>query len=280
MQRLFAPLYTFYSTIFYGGGLSGGKVLSPLGRRYGWKPDLPDIRDTYHSVHLITENLPSCVDLRATNMPPVYDQGHLGSCTANAIAGALHYDELKQSLPNVAAPSRLFIYYNERDMEGNVGTDSGAAIRDGIQSVHTQGYCNETTWPYDITRFTQKPSTACYTEALQHTTLEYKRVKQDMNNIRAVLASGFPVVYGFTVYESFESAETARTGVVSMPHKKESVLGGHAILAVGYDDDKKHVIFRNSWGEGWGDKGYGYMPYDYISNEDLADDFWTVVKVR
>jgi C1A family cysteine protease len=245
-------------------------------RKYGWRPDLPDQRDHIFSpLYAFSFGaLPPSVDLRP-QCPPVYDQGQLGSCTANAIAGAVEFDRLKQGLPDIM-PSRLFIYYNERSMEGTVDSDSGAAIRDGIKSVARQGVCSESEWPYDITQFTVQPSAQCYTDALKDRALVYSRIIQGQSLLKTCLASGYPFVFGFTVYESFESATVAQTGIVPMPQYGEQVLGGHAVCAVGYDDEQQMFIVRNSWSDQWGDKGYFHMPYMYLMNPGLSSDFWFI----
>lgn len=248
-------------------------------QRYGWRADLPDHRDHIFSAHwLDLLKLPQSVDLRAS-CPPVYDQGQLGSCTANAIAGALEFDQIKQK-EQAFTPSRLFIYFNERLKEGTVNSDSGAAIRDGIKSVNKQGACPEQEWPYNIAQFAAQPPAQCYQDALLHRSLSYQRVPQSLPQMKAVLASGSPFVYGFTVYESFESAEVAATGIVPMPGHNESVLGGHAVLCVGFDDAKQVFICRNSWSAQWGDQGYFYMPYAYLLSRGLASDLWTIRTVQ
>jgi C1A family cysteine protease len=242
---------------------------------YGWKPDLPDYRDlVYAAPEAVLAALPAKIDLTA-KCPPVYDQGQLGSCTANAISGAFEFELMKQNSP-VFAPSRLFIYYNERVIENTVSTDSGAQIRDGIKSVNTQGVCNETAWPYVINEFAVKPFQTCYTAALNHLVTSYQSVNQDLNQMKGCLADGYPIVIGFTVYQSFESPEVAKTGVLNMPKPHEAVVGGHAVVVVGYDDASKRFIMRNSWGTGWGMQGYFTMPYDYLLNPKLASDFWTI----
>jgi C1A family cysteine protease len=171
--------------------------------------------------------------------------------------------------------SRLFIYYNERVIEGTVDQDSGAMIRDGIKTLADQGVCTEALWPYDISRFTVKPTDACYQEALKYKVTLYARLNV-IDEMRTCLADGFPFVFGFTVYESFESQDVANTGVVPMPGTNEQVLGGHAVVGVGYDDSQKRFIVRNSWGNAWGMKGYFTIPYDYLANRDLSDDFWAI----
>jgi C1A family cysteine protease len=255
--------------------------------RYGWIPDLPDHRDHRYASAiqgLLAPILPPHVDLRPV-CPAIYDQGQLGSCTSNAIAAALEFEQMKQFSPTDPpnrgcnppfTPSRLFIYYNERVMEGTVDSDAGAMIRDGIKSVATEGDCPETQWPYDISQFTIKPPRKCYRTALKYKVVEYQRVSQDLADMRDCLAAGYPFVFGFTVYQSFESAAVARTGKVPMPKWFERAVGGHAVTAVGYDDPSKRFIVRNSWGDGWGDKGYCTMPYDYLTNSHLADDLWTI----
>jgi len=245
-------------------------------QRYGWIPDLPDHRDHLYAapvVHLA--KLPAKVDLRG-KCPPVYDQGQLGSCTANAIGAAIQFDRMKQKLSPNFVPSRLFIYYNERVIEGTVKSDSGAQIRDGIKTVAHDGDCTEKEWPYDIAKFAAKPPPQCYKDALKYKAVTYQRVVQTPSQLKGCLASGYPIVFGFTVYESFESDAVAKTGQVPMPKPNEKTLGGHAVLAVGYDESAQRFIVRNSWGKNWGIKGYFTMPYGYLTDSNLSDDFWTI----
>lgn len=247
-------------------------------RRYGWVPDLPDHRDhTYAAPGPLLASLPPAVDLRP-GMPGVYDQGQLGSCTANAIGAAFEFDLLKQGLPDFV-PSRLFIYWNERALEGTVDSDSGAMIRDGIKTVAAQGVCPEALWPYNVGEFAVQPPAACYSMAAHHRVTAYQRVSRTLPQLRGCLANGRPVIAGISVYESFESAEVARTGLVPMPSAGEAVLGGHAVLVVGYDDPTGRFLVRNSWGPGWGNRGYFALPYAYLTERGLAADFWTLTTV-
>ena len=246
--------------------------------RYGWIPDLPDARDRVFKVARRAGALPTSVDLRAI-CPPVYDQGELGSCTANAIAAAVEFDQRKEKLAEFQ-PSRLFIYYNERAIEGTIATDAGAMIRNGIKSVAGDGVCSEAMRPYDEQKFADRPGAPCYRAAKTHPAVEYSRVAQDMGDLKACLAAGYPFVFGFTVYESFESDAVAHSGVAGMPGSSETALGGHAVMAAGYDDASQRFLIRNSWGTDWGMGGYFTLPYEYVANGDLADDFWTIRVVR
>ena len=218
------------------------------------------------------------VDLRVgNNMPPVYDQGDLGSCTANAIAAAFDFQFYREKAAFLT-PSRLFIYANERLLEGTpLSDDSGAEIRDGMKVVAQQGVCPETEWPYDELAFSVMPPSACYNDALKEVALQYRAVHQGQDT-RIALSEGLPVIAGFTVYESFESPEVAATGVVNLPTSSESVVGGHAIMIVGYDLTTSRYTVRNSWGM-WGQSGYFTVPFAYFDDPNYASDFWVFQKV-
>jgi C1A family cysteine protease len=250
------------------------KKTNKINAWYGWTADRPDQRDRlYAAIAAPPKKLPPSVDLRSM-CSTVEDQGQLGSCTANALAGSLEFLE-KKAGKDFTDLSRLFIYYNERAMEGTINDDAGAQIRDGVKTLVNLGVCSEKQWPYVISKFTQKPSAACYKSALAHEVLSYHRILT-LAEMRSCLAEGYPFVFGFTVYESFESAAVAKTGTLNLPKKTEKTLGGHAVMAVGYDDNTKRLLVRNSWGADWGIGGYFTMPYDYASNQNLADDFWTL----
>ena len=256
----------------------------------GWQRDLPDHRDLLYSAPLAKLTaLPPKMDLRG-GCPPVYDQGALGSCTANAIAGAVHFDRRKAKQKPDFTPSRLFIYYNERVIEHSTRYDAGAQLRDGIKSVAKQGVCAETEWPYDDTAPAsedapfpknapagKRPPAACYKDAARYNTISYQRVVQTLAQMKGCLAEGYPFVFGFTVYAKWYEKPTS---VLPLPGANESVVGGHAVLAVGYDDKKQLFTFRNSWGAKVGDNGYFYMPYAYLAEANLASDLWTIRKIE
>jgi C1A family cysteine protease len=249
-------------------------------QRYGWIPDLPDHRDFVYAAPAATPPvLPSRKDLTSA-CPAVYNQGKLGSCTANAIAAAHQFEQILQKRLTAFLPSRLFIYYNERVIEHTVTEDAGAMLRDGIKCVVKQGVCPETQWPYVVSRFARRPSEACYRHALDHQVVSYRRIPQNLRQMKGCLASGYPFVFGFAVYESFESEAVARTGRVPMPGNDEGMLGGHAVMAVGYDDKEACFIVRNSWGTAWGRRGHCLMPYEYLAHPDLTADFWTIRMVE
>jgi C1A family cysteine protease len=256
--------------------------------RYNWRPDLPDYRD-----HLLSERLspakvlPKSIDLRK-QCSPISNQGHVGSCTGNALAGAIEFLERKELRSKTPAPeeiggakfakaSRLFIYFNERDLEGHAEQDAGGRLRDGVKALQQFGVCRETLWPYEELAVLERPNTKAYIEAKNHRISEYLRI-QNLRELKQALSIGFTVAFGFTVFSSFETPDVAQTGLMPLPQPDEQVLGGHAVLAVGYDDIRSVLIVRNSWGENWGDRGYFYMPYDYIEKLKLAQDFWLVRK--
>jgi len=243
-------------------------------RKYAWKPDLPDQRDHTFKV-MAPVARPSAIDLRPT-MSPVEDQGQLGSCTGNATAGALEYLENKNKTAFFDV-SRLWLYYQARVIEDTVKEDAGAMLRDVVKAAATVGYCTEKKWPYNVAKFAKKPTVTATKDAAKRMIAEYMRCVT-LDNCLDSLALGFPVVFGFSVYESFESAEVAKTGVVPMPAKTEALLGGHAVLMVGYNDAEQRIIVRNSWGTGWGQQGYFTMPYGYIIDRNLSDDFWSIRK--
>jgi C1A family cysteine protease len=203
------------------------------------------------------------------------DQGSLGSCTAHGITSALRFELLKRNEPDVPL-SRLQLYYDERKAEGTIESDAGAEIRDGIKCASKIGVAPEKDWSYQISKFDVKPPAKCYKDAKKFRALEYKRVEVSISSVKNALASGHPVVIGVTLYESFESLSTERTGVVKMPEKKEQIAGGHCMYVVGYGQRKGYFTVRNSWAKDWGDKGDCYMPEAYIGSRLLGADYWVI----
>lgn len=221
--------------------------------------------------------VPDRVDWRS-KLPPCYDQGDLGTCTANATAGAIQFLQAIQGEPLVM-PSRLFIYWNSEALEGTQGTDSGAELRDVIKAVNAQGYCPESEWNYIDNRLSFEPDAKCYADAAKDLLLQYQSVDNtNLNALLQAIAIG-PVLGGFSVYESFESDAVAKSGIAPMPGPDEGMVGGHAILVVGYDTAAKVFICRNSWGPAWGQGGYFQIPFGYFTNPDLADDFWLLQRI-
>lgn len=213
--------------------------------------------------------LPVLVDLR-NRMPPIYNQGQLGSCTANALCGGLGYINPK------LVGSRLFLYYNERMIEGNTKNDTGAYIHDGVASLIQNGICPEVEWPYNVNNFAVKPPVKCYDDALLHKVFNSYNLNNDIVSMKTCLNLGYPFTVGIMIYNTFDTYTVSKTGMVPMPTPQDKLLGGHAVLCVGYNDIKQVFIMRNSWGSSWGDKGYFYLPYAYLTSTTLTSDLWCI----
>ena len=241
---------------------------------YGHIPDAADARDHIHHIPKAAVLPPIC-DLRNL-CPPVYDQGQLGSCTAHAISAAIEMDLRSAGRPNWM-PSRLFLYYNERAREDHIKKDCGAQLRDGMKSVAKLGICPEVAWAYDPEKFAVKPPAAAYKAAHGEVMLKYRKVAQQTPQaMEQVLFSGKPIILAFHVYDSFDCPEVARTGIMPMPTRFEQPLGGHAVLCVGYDRQAQRFLIRNSWGTGWGQGGYFWMPYEFYCDPKHTFNFWVI----
>ena len=226
--------------------------------------EIPDIKDMEH------------------RMAPVFDQGSLGSCTGNAFVGALEYlENKKHDIDNTnddfIGLSRLFVYYNERMLEGTLNQDAGAMIYDGIKALSSYGSCKEEFFPYDITQFANKPSDEAYANGKQRLITHFSQVPINEEAFITTLAGSYPIVFGIMIFESFESRAVAQTGMVPMPNRNsEKCLGGHAVLVCGYNRPARLLKVRNSWGPDWGERGYFYLPFDYVFQAGLASDAWVI----
>ncbi len=272
----------------------------------GWRPDYPDFRDYTLTTDTVKPmlgktgilktdktTLPRSADLRKW-CSPIEDQEQLGSCTANAGVGMVEYYEHKAFGKYIDA-SRLFLYKATRTLMHENG-DSGGTLRSTMGSLALFGVPPEEYWPYDIKKFDKEPPTFCYAFAQNYQSLKYvrldpadKQYADILNQIKTNLAAGFPAMFGFTVYSSI--AQASKDGKIPYPSKGEKIEGGHAIMAVGYDDGMKirnptdgkqttgAFLIRNSWGTTWGDQGYGWLPYEYLM-KGLAEDWWTLMDAR
>lgn len=241
----------------------------------GWKADIPDIRDLpFSAPRDVTVALPQSTNNRARFTSAVYDQGPIGSCGPHSCSADIQCDG--DVAGHSLMPSRLFGYYVTRHLMGTVNMDSGVSNREMLKAYAQFGWCDESLWPYEPARFKVKPPQEAYDQGQERRIETYLRVPQQLDQMRACLASGDPFIFGFSVYTSFESDQTRRTGVVKMPDRLDRQLGGHDVLIVDYDDAKQRFTFRNSYGVGWGDRGFGYMPYQYATHPQLASDSWTI----
>jgi C1A family cysteine protease len=247
-------------------------------RKFGWIKDSLDPRDLHFAALMPVAKIiefPSLVDLEA-QCSPVEDQGELGSCTANALVGALEFLAIRQESELVEDFSRLFLYYNERVIENSVCSDAGAELRDGIKSLVSTGICDEKLWEYDVSKFAKKPPKKCYNDALKHRIIKYFKIAS-LDGMRQCLTMGYPFVFGFAVFESFDSI--GKDGIMPIPNPDaEELMGGHAVMCCGFDEERRLMKVRNSWGSSWGKRGYFFMPYEFIADKRFCSDFWMIQK--
>ena len=268
-------------------------------KRYnmGWQRDLPDIRDFTPETDSIAKLFHKSAALKAPKAgakksvdlskwcSPIEDQGNIGSCTANAGVGLLEYYEYR-AFGNHIDASRLFLYKVTRKLLHWPG-DTGAWLRTTMQAMTLFGIPPEAYYPYDTSKYDEEPSAFCYSYAQNYQSIRYYRLDrttasstQLLARLKKFLAAGYPAMFGFTVY-NFGNDK----GEFEFPGPYDSVQGGHAVVAVGYDDnrkigkDKGAIKIRNSWGTGWGENGYGWLPYSYIE-AGLAEDFWSLFKAE
>lgn len=246
-------------------------------RKYGWIKDNRDKRDKLFKAKAVPPQSFTPTDLRA-DCATVMDQGKLGACTAFGTVEMVHFVRKKQKQQDFT-PSPLFTYYTTRQIENSVNRDAGAMVRNAIKSAVLYGVVQEEKWNYDITKFKVKPNPGVYAEALKHQTLKYHRINDGViRDMQQCLFEGYPFTFGAALFASFESAEVATSGIVPIPRTGEWQVGGHCMLCVGWKvlDGRNYFIIQNSWGTDWGDKGFCYIPFEYMGNRKLANDFWTI----
>lgn len=251
-----------------------------MSRIYNHQKDLHDSRnilfkEEHYSV--ASSNLPISFDLRSSGfVAPILNQGALGSCGPCEISNALRFCIRKEKSIDFQ-PSRLFIYYYARIIDNSpITEDTGISIKSALNAIQKYGVCSEENLPYDITKFTIKPSLQEISAALQHIKgFTYKSIPQNLISIKQALFSGFPIVLGIQVYDSFESDIVSKTGTVSLPTTTDTLLGGHCCAAIGYCDTTQTFTLCNSWGN-WGNAGYFTLPYNYLLDPKLASDFWQI----
>jgi hypothetical protein len=254
-------------------------LVTPNGRGMGWRPAGPDhLRLKRFASAEPVGALPSSGGICQTGfLPPIWDQGQTSSCTGHAAARCVAYDRAMQNLPDAGrTPARLMAYYDGRMARGNQGSDSGAIIGDVFEAISTQGVCFEDGddgWPFDPSKVLVRPADNCYAAALKDQAIDRSAVPQDINYIRACLNAKYPVAFGISVFAALDGADCARGAPVPMPQPGEPVLGGHAIVAVWYDDPSRYFLINNSWGAGWGLHGSFWLPYDYAADPSLSSDF-------
>lgn len=246
-------------------------------RWYGWRPQLPNpFEPQFSDLKRKVLRLAPKFDQRGTpTMPPIYNQGNLGGCVGNGVTACVE-QTLGIEGKNIGPMSRLMCYYNARRIEGTTSEDAGAMISDGVTGVANWGLCTEELWPYDISKFASMPPPKARNQAARHKAIKSYSVNQKSADLKQCIAEGYGVVFGFTVYDGFESDAVAKTGVLQMPKRGEQIAGGHCTVLVGWDDPSRRYIVRNSWGTDWGQLGYFLMPYDYVLNPDLSSDFKTI----
>lgn len=243
--------------------------------KLSWIPDIPDNRDFRFEPK--TATIPNSV--RLVWVPGAFNQGDLGSCVSNAVNQAVRFCRIKQRKLYDFPLSRLFNYYNSRRMRGWQDWDTGAYIRDGIKSAVRFGSLDEKLWPYDTAKFAQQPPDSVYSQALNDQALVYRRLDNtNLQELKACLAEGYPFVFGFTIYNDF--AWNDPHGVVNLPGRGTYAIGGHASLSVAFDDGSQRFQFLNSWGREWGIMGRGTIPYTYLTDPNLANDFWVISAVE
>jgi C1A family cysteine protease len=262
-------------------------------RCLNWRPSLGNhhVLKFAHIEKELSTAYPQIVDL-GPKQSPVWDQGNSGSCSGYSSKSAIEYLELREiaakapvgvSNPFVWATGKFtpvsadFIYWGEREIEGTTDTDAGATtLLDACTVLHTKGAAREAAWPSIPGNLFKCPTSAAYADAAKHKLPRYYGVMQVLTEMQRCLANGFPFLAGIAVYDSFMTDAVAATGIVPYPQATEQMLGGHAILIVGYNIITRRFKFKGSWGPSWGQSGYGELEFPYVLNPNLAGDFYTL----
>lgn len=248
--------------------------------KLNWRRQPVDNRDkiTRRGVLFTPSELP--VKFQLDKEIPIYDQGDLGSCTANSGCACYRYEyaQLKNTF-DTFDPSRLYLYYNTRKIEGSTEEDAGAYIRDVFKALNKDGLCEESLFPYYTDRFATEPSPNCYINGKKYQTVRYAAVPQDLNSLKSAVFSGAAISFGFDVYKSFMYGSWTEICPIPNP-SKEQLLGGHAVTIIGWDDNKKAFLIQNSWGSDWKNKGKFYMPYEMVTDNKFCDDFWVIDEIK
>lgn len=255
-------------------------------RILNWKPSPPDDRD-FKSLRKLSAPIKLPEKFQLIPEIPGYDQLNAGSCVGNGCCSAFRYEVAQLKGNFDFEPSRLFVYWNARNIDGSTNEDAGTYIRSAFKAMNKDGLCLEKFHPYDdsLTAVVKKPSIEAYENGLKNVTVKYARVDQTETAIKQTLCSGAAVVFGFTVYNSFFGSWSETTGIMPLPKKNEGIQGGHCVFAIGYEDTKKAFLCQNSWGM-WGSAAipnkvnYFWMPYSFALNPNEADDFWCIEEVK
>jgi len=241
-------------------------------KHYGAIPDIPDQRDIFTSFPKTIEYYQTA-DLRKTNLlPDIFDQGDLGSSVAHAVLTAYIFSLKKDGIYKDINYSPQFIYYNQRIISNTTECDSGSSIRDGIKVLERLGVCKEDSYPYDVNFFKDKPTDESYEFAYKNKPfVQYRRIRLLLEDIMKSISIKLPVLLSFTVYDSFQHPDVARTGIMPVPKPGEKIVGCHAVLIIGYDIRNKYLLCRNSWGSLWGQAGCFFMPFSFVNSRNCSD---------
>tara|TARA_B110000208_G_C11799546_1_gene441260 strand:- start:2051 stop:2863 length:813 start_codon:yes stop_codon:yes gene_type:complete len=258
-----------------GGYISYLEEASIDTKMYGWIPDHPNYNDNTYDAPIKNLLINRKIDLRL-NCPGICNRKNIGSSVAHAICYVYEYNIIKHDMNNIFIPSKLFLYFNQRLLKHTQEFDCGSSIRDGLSILDKIGICSEVVYPYDISLIYDKPSDEIYEEASHNKGIEYYKIKPIITNIKTLLQDSIPIIFGFGIYSSFENQVSDNGFTIKIPQENEKFIGGSCGVCVGFNDEKQAFIIMNSKGVEWGDKGYFYMPYLYLTNNNLCSNFWII----